>query len=49
MNEQLPVTTWPGVPVPMPGLLRYPGATIDGEIIWIPNWGAVVGDGAAAA
>lgn len=39
MNEQLSVTTWPGVPVPMPGLMRYPGATIDGEIIWIPNWG----------
>ena len=39
MNEQLSVTTWPGYPVPVPDLLRYPEATLDGEIIWLPNWG----------
>jgi hypothetical protein len=37
MNERLSVTPWPGYPVPLPDLLRYPEATLDGEIIWIWN------------
>jgi hypothetical protein len=36
--ERLSVTTWPGYPVPVPELPRYPEATLDGETIWIPNW-----------
>jgi predicted RNA-binding Zn-ribbon protein involved in translation (DUF1610 family) len=35
MNEQLSVTTWPGYPVPVPDIPRYPEATLDGEIIWV--------------
>ena len=38
-SERLSVTTWPGSPVPVPHLPRYPEATLDGETIWIPNWG----------
>jgi len=37
MSEQLSVTTWPGFPVPVPDLLRYPEATLDGETIWLPS------------
>jgi predicted RNA-binding Zn-ribbon protein involved in translation (DUF1610 family) len=39
MDEQLSVTTWPGYPVPVPELPRYPEATLDGEIIWLENTG----------
>jgi hypothetical protein len=35
MSERLSVTPWPGYPVPVPDLPRYPGATLDGEIIWL--------------
>jgi hypothetical protein len=38
MNEQLSVTTWPGYPVPVPRLPRYPEAALDGEVIWLPDW-----------
>src|SRR5215203_639948 len=39
MDERLSVTTWPGYPVSVPDLPRYPEATLDGEIIWLPDWG----------
>jgi hypothetical protein len=39
MDEQLSVTSWPGYPVPVPELPRYPEATLDGEIIWLENSG----------
>jgi uncharacterized C2H2 Zn-finger protein len=38
MNEQISVTPWTGYPVPVPDLLRYPEATLDGEIIWLWDW-----------
>jgi hypothetical protein len=44
MDEQLSVTAWPGVPVPVPELPRYPEATLDGEIIWLPNWNGNYGE-----
>jgi hypothetical protein len=39
MDEQFSVTTWPGFVVPVPDLIRYPEATLDGEIIWIADYG----------
>ena len=49
MDVQLPVTTWPGYAVPVPELPRYPDATLDGEIIWIPDWELRYWEMAAAA
>jgi predicted RNA-binding Zn-ribbon protein involved in translation (DUF1610 family) len=44
MDEQLSVTIWPGLPVPVPELPRYPEATLDGEMIWLPNWNENYGE-----
>ena len=35
MHEQLSVTAWPGVAVPVPELTRWPAANLDGELIWL--------------
>jgi hypothetical protein len=35
MDEQLSVTAWPGVVVPVPELTRWPAANLDGELIWL--------------
>jgi hypothetical protein len=37
MNEQLSVTTWPGHPVPVPELDRYPDAELEGDFIYLGN------------
>jgi hypothetical protein len=39
MDERLSVTTWPGYPVPVPDIPRFPEVTLDGEMIWISRPG----------